>query len=363
MAKVILVDSSVTIRKVVELVLSDEGFQVEAVLTGDDALASVRQSPPAIVLADVKAKGKNGYEIAQTLKADPATANIPVILMSGAFEPVNEDLMQKSGAAGSITKPFEAKDLVSKIRALVGRGSAPAAEAEDEIVFDMSGGEDEAIEVLEGEAEAMEAFEAEPAEDEGVVELSDEEAFEAVEAVAAEDENLWDLSDDNVAAEVVEAVEEVEAVEVAEAPMAAESFSPIPEQPMAQPAPQPAASQPAAAAPQAALSAQAVDAALPGREEMSEIFRELAAERLDKMMATIDLKAMLLETMAPTIKESMTKILWEATPEITEKLLKDAVQNSLGTLNEKLESVIWETVPELAETIIRKEIEKIRSEG
>jgi len=351
MAKVILVDSSVTIRKVVELVLSDEGFQVEAVNTGDDALAAVKQSPPALVLADVKAKGKNGYEIAQTLKADSATANIPVLLMAGAFEPVNKDLLARSGAAGSITKPFEAKDLVAQVKALVGAEAAPAAESEDDIVFDMSGGEEEAVEVME----------AGPEEEAGVVEVSEDEAVEAVEAIASEEEDLWDLGEAETvaeAAEALEAVEEeaIEAVEAveeeAEAVEAFEEPAPQPEQPRPQAEPQPAA-----------VSAQAVEAALPGREEMSQIFRELAAEHLDKMMSSIDLKAMLIDTLAPTIKESMTKILWEATPEITEKLLKDAVQNSLSTLNEKLESVIWETVPELAESIIRKEIEKIKAEG
>lgn len=359
MAKVILVDSSVTIRKVVELVLSDEGFQVEAVNTGDDALAAIKQSPPALVLADVKAKGKNGYEIAQTLKADPATANIPVLLMAGAFEPVNKDLLQRSGAAGSITKPFEAKDLVAQVKSLVGAEAAPAAETEDDLVFDMSGGEEEAVEVMEAGSE----------EEAGVVELSEDEAVEAVEAVASEEEDLWDLGE----AETAEAVEEVEAVE--EAPEAVEAFEAEAAEAVEaveeveaveafeEPAPQPEQPRQQAAPQTAAVSAQALEAALPGREEMSQIFRELAAERLDKMMASIDLKAMLIDTLAPTIKESMTKILWEATPEITEKLLKDAVQNSLSTLNEKLESVIWETVPELAESIIRKEIEKIKAEG
>jgi hypothetical protein len=57
------------------------------------------------------------------------------------------------------------------------------------------------------------------------------------------------------------------------------------------------------------------------------------------------------------------KILWEVTPELTERLIKEAVSESMGSLNKELENIIWETVPELAESIIRKEIEKIRAES
>ncbi len=389
MTKILLADESITIRKVVELVLSDEGFQVEAVATGDEAISAAAEVKPALILADVKAKGKNGYEIAQAIKGNPATTQIPVLLLAGAFEPVNEDLMKKSGADGSLIKPFEAKDLIDKVKTLVKAPAGAAAEAGggEDIVFDMSGGEEEeveAVEVAEAEGEEEMVFDLsgeetaeilaieEPEEGAaGVLELGEEEAAEALEAVEAEGEalelaeaegeDLWDLGEvEEVEATQAETVEEFTAVEaepeaetietIAE-PVAAEVLT-------AEPAPAPAAT-----APGAEVSAETVAAVMPGREEMSEIFRQLAAERLDKLMGTIDLKSMLVESLAPTIKESLNKMLYEATPEITEKLLKDAVQESMSTLNEKLESVIWETVPELAETIIRKEIEKIKSEA
>jgi CheY-like chemotaxis protein len=347
MSKILLADESVTIRKVVELVLSDEGFQVESVSSGDEALAVVQSSAPSLVLVDVKAKGKNGYEVAQAIKGNPATANIPVLLLAGAFEPVNEELVQKSGADGSLVKPFESKDLIEKVRSLVG-GAAPAAAGggEEDIVFDMSGGEEEALEAAP--AETLEAVEAE--EDD----LWDLSEADVVEAAPAEFETV--TAESEPAIELESALESLTPAEMASTPLGVAQD--VPPQPTA--ASQSAA---ASAAPQAAMSPEAVAAVMPGREEMSEIFRQLVAERLDQVMSSIDLKTMLVETLAPTIKESMNKMLYEATPEITEKLLKDAVQESLSTLNEKLESVIWETVPELAENIIRKEIEKIKSEA
>ena len=75
MPKTLLVaDDSLTIRKVIGMVLALEDFQITAVDNGIDAIARAREMRPDLVIADVLMPGRSGYEVCETLKADPATA-------------------------------------------------------------------------------------------------------------------------------------------------------------------------------------------------------------------------------------------------------------------------------------------------
>src|SRR3979409_781771 len=84
----LLADDSVTIQRVIELTFADEDVQVIAVSDGDQAIARLEASPPDIVLADIGMPGRNGYEVAQYIKQSPRLAHIPVVLLTGAFDPV-----------------------------------------------------------------------------------------------------------------------------------------------------------------------------------------------------------------------------------------------------------------------------------
>ena len=86
----LLADDSVTIQRVIELTFADEDVQVVAVSDGEQAIAALDRKPPDIVLADVGMPGRNGYEVAQHIKTTPRLAHIPVVLLTGAFEPVDQ---------------------------------------------------------------------------------------------------------------------------------------------------------------------------------------------------------------------------------------------------------------------------------
>lgn len=309
----LLADESVTIQKVVNLVLSEEGHEIKSVASGDEALSVIPSYQPDIILADIKLKGKNGYQVAQQVKGSPATSRIPVLLLAGAFEPVDEELLKESGANGSITKPFESKDLIAKIQSLLG-GPEGAGAAEATVP---------------------------PAEEEPVFDLAEEaEASTTAEVSASGEEDLWEIAGVGEDSGVVEA--EVLEAEVVEEPMQA-----------------PPAQQAAAQMPRTAPQAPEV----PGAEELVGVFREAVREKLAQLTNGLDVRKLLLEALVPDVKETVEKILWQVTPELAEKLLRDAVQESMGSLNKELENIIWETVPELAETIIRREIEKIKAES
>ena len=124
----LLADDSLTIQRVVELTFADEDVRVVAVSDGDQAIASLDRQPPDIVLADVGMPGRNGYEVASYVKSQPRLAHIPVLLLTGAFEPVDRVKAEQAGCDGVLAKPFEPRvviGLVNELLAGVRGGSAP----------------------------------------------------------------------------------------------------------------------------------------------------------------------------------------------------------------------------------------------
>ena len=86
--KLLLADDSVTIQRVIELTFADEDVEVLAVGDGKQAIARVQSDRPDIVLADVGMPELDGYEVAAFIKKHPDLAHIPVLLLTGAFEPI-----------------------------------------------------------------------------------------------------------------------------------------------------------------------------------------------------------------------------------------------------------------------------------
>src|SRR5687767_4197154 len=131
--KLLLADDSVTIQRVIELTFADEDVQVIAVGNGQDAIDRVQRDRPDIILADVGMPERNGYEVAAFVKGNPSTAHIPVVLLTGAFEPVDEGRARAVGCDGVLVKPFEPQIVISRVkdllagRAPTGMWNAPAA--------------------------------------------------------------------------------------------------------------------------------------------------------------------------------------------------------------------------------------------
>ena len=119
MKKILLADDSITIQKVVELTFSEGNYQVICVSNGAQALKKIQEVRPDIVLLDVIMPEKNGYEVCEQLKRSPATSGIPVLLLTGTFEPFDKKRADGAGANGHLTKPFESQLLVSKVEELI----------------------------------------------------------------------------------------------------------------------------------------------------------------------------------------------------------------------------------------------------
>ena len=127
MKTILLADDSITIQKVVELTFSDGEYRVLCVSNGAQALRKVAEARPDIALLDVIMPEKNGYEVCEAMKADPATAGIPVLLLTGTFEPFDRQRADAAGAEGHLTKPFESHTLVARVDELIARAAERAA--------------------------------------------------------------------------------------------------------------------------------------------------------------------------------------------------------------------------------------------
>src|SRR6202140_3642798 len=109
-AKILVADDNSNIQKMVGLALRDHGIDVIAVGNGEAAVRKIVDLLPDLVLADVFMPVRNGYEVCKFVKDDSALSHIPVILLVGAFDPLDEQEAQRVGADGVLKKPFVPPD-------------------------------------------------------------------------------------------------------------------------------------------------------------------------------------------------------------------------------------------------------------
>lgn len=129
MPTILVADDNSNIQKMVSLVFKEKGIRVVAVGNGEAACRKVPEVHPDVVLADVFMPVRNGYEVCEFVKQDPQFAETPVILLVGAFDPLDEKEAQRVGANGVLKKPFVPPDpLVDLVNSLL-KPEAPAETA------------------------------------------------------------------------------------------------------------------------------------------------------------------------------------------------------------------------------------------
>jgi CheY-like chemotaxis protein/predicted regulator of Ras-like GTPase activity (Roadblock/LC7/MglB family) len=119
MAKVLVVDDSLSVRKVVERALVGRQIEVVCAATGSEALERIERDEPDVVVCDVVMPDKDGYEICDFVKRHPRLGRTPVLLMSGI---VNDDVRARAArvqSADVLSKPFAADDLLRRLEMLL----------------------------------------------------------------------------------------------------------------------------------------------------------------------------------------------------------------------------------------------------
>ncbi|MBN1881823.1 MAG: response regulator [Deltaproteobacteria bacterium] len=126
--KILLADDSVTIQKVVSITLAHEDIDLTIVDNGAEAFAKAQQIQPDIILLDVVMPDKDGYQVCEKIKQMPELSHIPIILLTGTFEPFDEEKAEQVGANDYLKKPFESHALINKIKEMSFKGAGtPAA--------------------------------------------------------------------------------------------------------------------------------------------------------------------------------------------------------------------------------------------
>ena len=135
--RILLVDDDPNISHLVRLYLEKEGFDVTEAARGDEALEAFRRETPALVLLDVMLPGMDGLQV---LKEIRKTSKVPVIMLTARDETFDKVLGLELGADDYVTKPFETKELVARVKAVLRRApaespAAPAGDTDDTLRF------------------------------------------------------------------------------------------------------------------------------------------------------------------------------------------------------------------------------------
>ncbi len=115
---ILLADDSITIQKVVGIIFGSDDYSLTVVDNGKSAVQKALEIKPDILLIDTLMPGMNGYEVCEAIRKDPVLAKTPVLLLTGSFEPFDEEKARQSGADDYIIKPFESQQIVGKVQEL-----------------------------------------------------------------------------------------------------------------------------------------------------------------------------------------------------------------------------------------------------
>ena len=129
MAKVLVVDDSVSVRRAVERLLAPRGMVVASCGSGNEALARLPGEAPDLLICDLVLPDLDGYEVCRWLRQVPALATTPVLFISGIVGPDVESRVAALGVEGILKKPFRGEDLVATVERILAasRAVSPAA--------------------------------------------------------------------------------------------------------------------------------------------------------------------------------------------------------------------------------------------
>ena len=119
--KVLVVEDDPDQLEVTRLSLKAAGFAIGTAANGIDALKKARTVSPDLILLDVMMPGLDGFAVCETLRGNPATASIPILMLTGLCSHISQLVAFESGATDYLIKPFHPEELVSKVEKLPGR--------------------------------------------------------------------------------------------------------------------------------------------------------------------------------------------------------------------------------------------------
>ena len=118
--KILVVDDEPNILISLEFLMKRAGFEVRSADDGEAALRAIREDPPDLVLLDVMMPRKDGYEVCEAVRANPAWASIRIVMLTARGREIEREKGLALGADDYVTKPFATRELVDKVNTLLG---------------------------------------------------------------------------------------------------------------------------------------------------------------------------------------------------------------------------------------------------
>ena len=127
--KILSIDDSPTVQRLIEMILSSQGYQVVLASDGAAGIAMAKAEKPSVILVDFVMPKMNGFQVCKTLKEDPDFKDTPIILVTSKGETVGSKFVDVLGITEYFTKPFQPEELLAKIREVIDKKpvSAPSA--------------------------------------------------------------------------------------------------------------------------------------------------------------------------------------------------------------------------------------------
>ena len=125
MSSILLVEDDASVREAVTMALEGDGHRVSTAAAGDEAIERWRQVRPDLVLLDVMLPVMDGFEVCRRIRA---TDQVPIILLTAKADPIDVVVGLESGADDYVTKPFETRVLLARVKAVLRRQARPPEE-------------------------------------------------------------------------------------------------------------------------------------------------------------------------------------------------------------------------------------------
>ncbi len=294
--RILIAEESPIMQKVVEGILEQEGFEFKTVSDCNQALQEIDSFNPHIVLASSDLHGLNGYELCKAIRNTNANPDIPVILLAGAYEPYNEEYAWVVGVDDYILKPFEASDLIGKIKKLLG--------------------------IICYETYTPPLYPDDPP------------ASKSPEAVSTSNSKIKKIIIiENTSSEIIEkeASSGTQKREIREPRVFIAPSSPLPD------------------------IVKKTTHSLP---IIDKDIRNLLKQPLEDVLEYY-LKSKLSEELLLSVKDRVSNILYEIAPKIIDELLRQRMAIITSSLTSEIESEVKKTLPQIVEKIIIKKLEKV----
>jgi chemosensory pili system protein ChpA (sensor histidine kinase/response regulator) len=118
---IMVVDDSLTVRKITSRLLEREGYQVLTAKDGVDALQQLKDTMPAVMLVDIEMPRMDGFDLTKNIRADPRTAGIPIVIISSRTADKHRNQAAQLGVNAFLGKPYQESELLQHIASFVGK--------------------------------------------------------------------------------------------------------------------------------------------------------------------------------------------------------------------------------------------------